>query len=255
MSVKRILIFFLVIFLLALLSIYYPYFTGNSIKHTQEYAKESAILERVIDGDTIVVSGEEIGNHTHIRLLGINTPEKKMPFSEESTNFLKQFLNQTLELQRDKEDVDMYKRKLRYLFYNGELINQKILENGFANTYYLSGLKYENTFLQAEQDAKNNNLGIWTQSTEQCARENCIILENLNPTEEFFTISNQCSHSCDMTGWFIKDAGRNTFYLNSLNAGKQETYKSKENKEVWNNEGDRLFLFDENGLLVLFYQY
>ena len=71
MKLKRILIFFLVILLLSIISIYYPELTGN-ITNTQDnyYQKETAILTRVVDGDTIhvLVNGED----WTIRMLGIN---------------------------------------------------------------------------------------------------------------------------------------------------------------------------------------
>jgi len=69
MNTRRILAFFLVVLLLTLISYFQPHFTGQAIKQA-EYPKETAILERVIDGDTIVY---RIGNITqHCRLLGIN---------------------------------------------------------------------------------------------------------------------------------------------------------------------------------------
>lgn len=247
MNTRRILVFFLVIFALSIFSIIYPNLTGNAIK--QEYLNETAILARVIDGDTI-----ELDSGEHVRLLGINTPEKKMPFSSEAANFLRQFENKTIILQRDYEDIDKYKRKLRYIFYEDNFINLEILKNGFANTYYLSGLKYEKELVQAENQAKIQEIGIWTKSQEVCAIQNCIVLKELNYTEEFFTIENTCSFECDLDGWFVKDAGRNTFYLSNLNSGEQKTYSS-ENKEIWNNDGDRFFMFDKNGYLALFYEY
>jgi len=254
MNLKRILTFFLVILALSIISILYnPNPTGNTIK--QDYPNETAILERVIDGDTIVVTGDTIGNSTHIRLLGINTPEKKMPFSNEAANFLKQFENKTIVLQRDWEDIDKYKRKLRYVFYEGNFINKKILENGFANTYYLPGLRYESELKNAETSAKEQGIGIWTKSQETCAENNCIVLNELNYTDEFFAIQNICNFDCDMNGWFVKDAGRNVFYLSNLNSGEQKTYPSKNNTNIWNNDGDRFFMFDKNGYLVLFYEY
>ena len=252
MNPRRILTFFLVILLLALLSIYYPKITSNATTNA-EYPLEYATLERVIDGDTIVY---RIGNTSlHARLLGINTPEKKMPFSNEAANFLKQFENKTIVLQRDWEDMDKYKRKLRYIFYEGNFINKKILENGFANTYYLPGLRYESELKNAEALAKKQEIGIWTKSQETCAENNCITLNELDYTEEFFAIQNICNFDCDMNGWFVKDAGRNVFYLSNLNSGEQKTYLSKNNTNIWNNDGDRFFMFDKNGYLVLFYEY
>ena len=54
MKTKRILVFLLIIIFLALISIYYPKFTGKSILDSDtEYQKEEAFVNRVIDGDTI----------------------------------------------------------------------------------------------------------------------------------------------------------------------------------------------------------
>lgn len=256
MKIKRLLIFFLVILLLALLSIYYPKITGNPTEKTSvEYPKEPAILERVIDGDTLVVSGESIGSHTHIRILGINAPEKGMPFSGESASFMKQFVNKTIELLRDKDDTDMYKRKLRYVFYGDRLLDQESLRQGLSSSYYYSGLKYEKNLLEAESQARQDGIGIWTHSNEPCSTSNCIILKELNYSEEFFIIKNNCGFECNLSGWFVKDAGRNTFYLSSMKPSEEKTYPSPKNKDVWNNNGDRFFMFDEKGFLVIYEVY
>ena len=75
MKTKRLLTFFLVILLLSIISILYnPNPTSQATKSTApEYPLEEAILERVIDGDTIVY---RIGNICQsCRLLGINNTE------------------------------------------------------------------------------------------------------------------------------------------------------------------------------------
>ena len=254
MNRRRILIFLLVICLLALVSIYAPKFNGltaNTIK--TQYEKENAILLRVIDGDTIETNVN--GEIWTIRMLGINTPEKKMPFSNEGKALLSQFVNKSIVLLRDIEDIDKYNRKLRYVFYNNRFLNREILEQGFANSYYTTGIEYQQELLSAETKARISELGIWQKSGEQCATQNCIQLKELNQFEEFFTINNVCSFDCSLEDWFVKDAGRNTFYLTSLNSNSEQTYNSKNNASVWNNDHDRLFMFDNLGKIVLFYEY
>jgi len=253
MKNKRLIVFFIVILALALLSIYYPKLTGNATQTQVNYEKETAILNRVLDGDTIEVTGPVIGNKTHIRLLGINTPEKKMPFSNESKVFLEQFVNKTIQLERDKEDTDKYNRKLRYIYYENRFLNQEILELGLANSYYMDNLRYNVLLLNAEAQAKNLGVGIWTRSSDVCF--SCIYLRELNATQELFIIGNNCSFNCELSGWFVKDAGRNTFYLSSMNSNTERVFYSKNNTNVWNDEGDRLFIFDKKGYLVLFYEY
>lgn len=247
---KRLFTFLLVIVLLALVSIYYPPQEALSGKIVSSYTREQAILSRVIDGDTI-----ELDNGEHVRLLGINTPEKNMPYANNASYFLKQFVNKTIILERDREDIDKYKRKLRYIFYEDRFLNLEILENGFANAYYYSGLKYEKEIIRAENQAQVLELGIWTKSSEECSIDGCIYLKDLNYTEEYFIISNKCSFDCNLSGWFVKDLGRNTFYLDYLSSGYDKRYDSPNGKEIWNNEGDRLLVFDRKGELVLIYDY
>jgi endonuclease YncB( thermonuclease family) len=250
MESKRLIFFLLIILILGVTAYIYPTLTGNIINQDY-YPKEQAILTRVIDGDTI--EAKVNGEIWKIRLLGINTPEKNMPQSQEAMVFLRQFENRSIQLLRDREDTDKYSRKLRYLIIDNINLDIKILEKGLANAYYTTGLIYEKQLLNAEKEAREKGLGIWTKSEEKCAEYNCIILKKLNPKEEFFTIKNSCSFTCNLAGWFVKDLGRNTFYLSPLQSDEERTYSSK--TEVWNNDHDRLFIFDSQGKIVLFYEY
>jgi len=71
----------------------------------------------------------------------------------------------------------------------------------------------------------------------------------------FFILENKCDFDCSLDGWFVKDAGRNTFYLSAIGAGEKEKVFSKANKSVWNDVGDQFFMFDKSGLLVEYYEY
>jgi len=246
MKIKRILVFIILIVLLGILSVYYPKLTGESvINNNQEYEKEACFAGRVIDGDTIVC-----GNQT-IRLLGINTPEKKMPYYQEAKNFLIQIENKTIEVLRDKEDEDKYNRKLRYVFYENEMLNAKILQEGFATSFMLEGLKYETKLKNAETYAKNNEIRLWEKSKEECAK--CIKLLELNYSAEYFIIRNNCDSDCDLNGWIIKDDANHIFKLDNLNAEEEKKYDSE--TKIWNDDGDRFFMRDEIGRLVFFYEY
>ena len=173
-----------------------------------------------------------------------------MIFTKEAAEYLGQFVNKTLVLEADFEDTDKYGRKLRYAFYKDTFINQKILQEGLANAYYYSGLKYERELLNAEKYARENEKGIWEKSYEACAV--CIKLETLNEKEEYFILENTCSFSCNLEGWFVKDAGRNTFKLSSIPPEKEARINST--KEIWNSH-DKFFLFDSRGLLVVYHEY
>ncbi len=155
---KRVLIFIGIILGLSLLSIFYPYLTGEAVFDSVAYEKEKCFVNRVIDGDTLVCDNETI------RLLGIDTPEKGEEYYQEAKDFLKQFENENIEILRDWEDLGKYKRKLRYIFYKGRLINIEILEQGLAKAFIIEDLEYKDKILKAEKFAKENCIGLWEES-------------------------------------------------------------------------------------------
>ncbi len=250
---KRLIIFLLIILILAILSIYWPQLTGKSIINSPvEYSRETVFITRVIDGDTIET---DIGT---IRLLGINTPEKKKPYYQEAKDFLiNEIENKSVELLRDKEDVDRYERKLRYVFYENRLINVEIVERGLATTFMLDDLneKYKSKFVNAEKFARDNEIGLWKKSNDKCA--SCIKLVELKPNEDYFIIKNECDFDCDLNGWLVKDDANHFFSLSDLNSGESIKYDSLKifKAEVWNDNGDRFFMRDDEGKLVVFYEY
>lgn len=252
MKLKRLLAFLLIIFLLALLSIFYPYLqsalTGQSVSNSPtEYPRETIFVARVIDGDTI----KDL-NGTSYRLLGINTPEKNKPYYKDAKDFLiGKIENKSIELLRDTEDTDRYERKLRYIFYDEQLINVEIIQEGLATTFMLEGLKYKDKFINAEKFSRNNKLGIWKKSQDSCA--NCIELTELEPIKDYFIIKNICSYDCNLSGWIIKDDANHFTYLDNLNSMEEKEYKYK--TEIWNDDHDRFFMRDEKGDLVIFYEY
>ena len=154
MVLKRVLIFLGIILFLALLSVYYPYLTGEK-EISKDYEKEKCFVNRVIDGDTLVC------NNDTIRLLGIDTPERGEEYYQEAKDFLKQVEGKDVEVLRDWEDLGKYKRKLRYIFYNNRLINVELLEQGLAKAFIIEDLKYKAKIVQAEKFAKDNCLVLW----------------------------------------------------------------------------------------------
>jgi len=252
MGYKRVFLFFAIIILLSFISINFDNFTGKIVfEEKNNYQFENTTLLRVIDGDTIEVNLS--GSKESVRLLGINTPEKKYSNSKESINFLKQFEGKEIQLLRDWENEDKYYRKLRYLFYNNHLINIEILEKGLANTYYTSNLKYEKQLISAENQARILELGIWQKSENNCSK--CIVLNSINAKEEYFIIENKCNFNCNLLGWFVKDAGRNIINLKSIKANYKETYFNNNSKEIWNDDTDKFFIYDSKLKLVYFEEY
>jgi len=193
-------------------------------------------IERVIDGDTIVTSEGE-----HVRLLGINTPERGEVFYEESKKFLENsVLNQTVTLEFTRERTDKYGRTLAYIFLRNENINIKTVEKGFANYYFYSGRdKYSEVLENAWMTCLDNKVNLCRQSNEPCS--SCLILgENY--------VANNCNLICEVQDWTIKGEGRDKVLLNrTLAAGQSQSFELD-----LSNSGESLFLRDDVGGLVVY---
>lgn len=127
---------------------------------------ERTQVERVVDGDTIVVAEKR-----KVRLILINAPESVHPdkkrnseYGKRASAYLKDLLEgKTVYLERDVSDTDRYGRLLRYVYLpDGTLINEKIVMDGYANlSTYPPDVKYVHIIQAAEQFARENNLGLW----------------------------------------------------------------------------------------------
>jgi hypothetical protein len=240
--IKRLLIFVLVLVFLGVISVYWEGFTGKVIK---DFDVEEAIVLRVIDGDTIVT---DVGK---VRLLGINTPEKGREYYNEALVYLKEIENKSVELLRDEIDLDKYDRKLRYVFYDGRLINVEILERGLGTSLLTDGLMYEDKLMAGEYFSRGSKFGLWEKSNKLCSK--CIKLLELNPEEEFFILDNICEVDCNLDEWYVKDNANHFIELDEIKGYSSVKYWSK--GKIWNNDGDRFFMRDSDGKLAGFYEY
>ena len=250
---------FLFVFILIFLFVLnYSFLDDKLIGFLTQSNLEEIHVDRIIDGDTIESNG------TSVRLLGINTPERGEKYYKEAKEFLEELiLNETVQIEYGKDREDQYGRTLAYVFYNGENVNQKIIENGFANYYFLGKDRYYSPFKNNWENCVANNLNICEKSKDKCSQ--CIEIEKINAKSQEATFNNQCSFSCDLTKWEIKDEGRKKFVFPNFKANAKSEFtivvgngtSTKqtlfwERKDyVWTKGGDTLFLRDSHGKLVL----
>jgi len=235
MKYYKILLYFLIILSLVLIG-YQITITGQAIR------TEKITMLKVIDGDTIDTT---IGK---IRLLGINTPEKKQKGYEEALVFLKQYEGKEIIIERGRENKDKYKRLLRYVFYNKEMINERILRQGLANLYYYKEDKYTKKLKQAEEKARTNEIGIWKKSKNA----SCISFVSLFYKEKKGCKNNEqlvIENNCNIMNITLKDDANNIF-KKQLQTGKNAFNFSC----IFNNDYDSLYLTDSEGMLM-FYRY
>jgi len=244
MNSKQKQVYILGLLILLLFVINYNFLDKQLIKFIDK--KETAIVKRIIDGDTIVV---DIYNDTSIRLLGINTPEKGELYYSEAKEFLENLiLNKTIKLEYGKEKYDKYKRVLAYVHLNNQNINSKLIEGGFANYYFPSGKdNYYNEFVNAMNKCLENNKNLCEQSKDLCS--NCIELKEFNYKSQEIIFYNKCDYDCELNDWIVTGEGRKKFVF--------ENYILNKNQEVIVNTSEALssyggiFLRDSEGKLVL----
>lgn len=119
---------------------------------------------RVVDGDTVVLEGNE-----KVRLIGVDTPETKHPskpveyFGKEATDFTTRMVEgKSVRLEYDWQRQDKYGRTLAYIFLEGGIfLNAEIIKQGYGFAYTKYPFKYLDEFRQYEREARENNRGLW----------------------------------------------------------------------------------------------
>lgn len=130
---------------------------------TGEYA-----VQRVIDGDTIVL----VQNNLRVRLQGIDTPEMVRentpvePWGPEASDYTKQFIadsNWRVQIVIDGEPVDRYGRHLAFVWHDGRLLNEELVQQGLAKakTAFDFSQPMKERLRQAQLQAQAAQLGIW----------------------------------------------------------------------------------------------
>jgi micrococcal nuclease len=135
-----------------------------------EPAPGIARVERIVDGDTVVVRLD--GRSTRIRLIGVDTPESVDPrrpverFGREATAFLKELVegrSVRVEFEPGRSHRDRYGRTLAYLYRqpDGLFVNLEIVARGFGHAYVKYPFTSIDEFRAAERQAREQRRGLW----------------------------------------------------------------------------------------------
>ncbi|NDK31143.1 thermonuclease family protein [Nesterenkonia haasae] len=105
---------------------------ARSPSPTENPREASAVVTRVVDGDTVEIEGGQ-----RVRLLGIDTPEQgECHFETASARMAELVQGQTVTLTRDGEDTDRYDRLLRYLDVGNTDAGLTLIQEGLAISRY-----------------------------------------------------------------------------------------------------------------------
>ena len=117
---------------------------------------------KVIDGDTIHIGSKKY------RFSGIDTPEMKQTCKKDNQivmcgviakNALVKKINKQ-QVNCKEEEIDRYKRIVAECFVNNESLSKYLVRNGHVVAYR----RYSMKFVEDEDYAKKNKLGLWSMS-------------------------------------------------------------------------------------------
>lgn len=124
-------------------------------------------VQRVVDGDTIVVDGG-----TRVRLIGVDTPESVAPntprecFGEEASAFTGSLLPAGTEVRMvyDVERTDRYERTLAYVYRVDDkvFVNATLVAAGYASAAtFAPNVAHADEFADLAAGARAANRGLW----------------------------------------------------------------------------------------------
>lgn len=134
------------------------------------YAKETVKLSKCVDGDTFraIINDKEYT----IRMLSIDTPESVKAntdieyYGKESSEYTcKKLTNaKKIELEYDEKSdkFDKYDRLLAWVFIDNKLLQEELVEKGYAKVAYLyNDYKYNDILKEKQELASAKEIGIW----------------------------------------------------------------------------------------------
>ncbi len=127
----------------------------------------TCVVERIIDGDTIVCEWDE-----RIRLIGMDTPElSQKPYGGRAADALAELLpvGSTVEIEEGVEPLDRYGRRLAHVWAGGTLVNWSLVRRGYAVLLTVPpNVRYVDELTEAQTRAREEGAGLWADGVFDC---------------------------------------------------------------------------------------
>jgi len=140
--------------------------TGVTPSTTQP-SSEPAVVERVVDGDTLIaIVG---GARLRVRLIGVDTPETVKPnapvgcYGPQASAFAKHELTGAhITLTYDVRRLDRFGRTLAYVYRGSESFNLTLVQRGYAVALTIApDVAHASEFIAAQRAARAARRGLW----------------------------------------------------------------------------------------------
>lgn len=131
-------------------------------------ADSTFVVERVIDGDTIVIAFHD--ESTRVRFIGVDTPETKHPrkpvecYGPEASTFTENLLKgERVLLRYGDERRDRYDRLLAYVYRAPDWlhVNAELVRQGYAKAYIRFPFEHSDRFIELQARAQAAGKGVW----------------------------------------------------------------------------------------------
>lgn len=152
--------------------IIWAFFAKDKPKSKVTPQPETFKVSQVIDGDTI-----QLEDGRRVRYIGIDAPEtvdlpagRQGPrkevqcFGQEAARKNKELVEgREVRLEKDISETDKYDRLLRYVYLDRVFVNDYLVRQGYAYAAtFPPDVKYQEQFLEAQTEARENNRGLWS---------------------------------------------------------------------------------------------
>ena len=136
---------------------------GAFVLLTRDSSAKGAVVEHVVDGDTIALA-----DGTRVRLVQIDTPEKGNEcYGKEASDVTRRLLPPGTQVRIEQDpaldQADRFGRKLAYVWRGDEDINLRLVEEGAAGVWFFDGSRgrHANELLRAAEEARDEGKGLW----------------------------------------------------------------------------------------------
>lgn len=125
------------------------------------------MVQRVVDGDTF-----HCRDGRKVRLIGIDSPERhQRPYGEQARQALVRLAppGSGVRLEPDVAPTDRYGRLLAYGWTGATLINEAMVQGGWAVLYTVApNVKYADRLARAQKEARAKSTGLWSARGFDC---------------------------------------------------------------------------------------
>lgn len=230
-----------------------------------------AFVERVVDGDTVVLAGRQ-----RVRLAGVNCPEIDEPLGLEAREFtLRMVGRKDVRVRQDRRD--RYGRLVTDIRIGNRSLAEALVEAGLAHVFLIPpvDLQEARVLLEVQEQARDRRVGIW--ATDRYLGDFHITSFHANPigddtadlNAEYLRIANLRAQPRSLEGWIVSNEhgdryvfgrvvvpGGHTVTL-ATGSGEDQTDPEqpirlfwRQARPMWSNRGDVATLMDPEGRVV-----